>query len=143
MFQRLYIVKFAFLLSMVQVAIAVYLSITGINDGEFYNKLFFYSLSLSIVPILFGIAFLSFSNQSNSFISNSNGFVNKNILENGKSSQINETSMHLFALGLLFLCYNLIYSVIPLPNWIIFILPFILAIFILKNKQSLPLLEKE
>ncbi len=135
MFQKLYIIKFTFLLTVVQIALAVYLSLIGIVDGEFYNRLFFYSLSLSLIPILFGIIIFSLSSHENSFTTHSNGFVNKHTIEQSKNTQINDTSIHLFALGLLFLLYNLIFRILILPDWIIFVLPLLLAIVILKNNQ--------
>lgn len=98
MFVRNYIIRFGFLLTIMELALAVYLLIQGIGDGEFYNKMFFYSIFLSLIPIVFGIIIFSFSNHSTSYLEHSNGFVNENALKKSKTDQINDTSIYLLYL---------------------------------------------
>lgn len=139
---RLYIIRFAFFLTILQSALVVYLSVIGINDGEFYSKLFNYSLILSIVPIVFAILTFSFSSEPSNYVNQSNGFVNQNItktsIEKHKSVQINETSMYLLALDFVFVVYNFFFNILSLPFWVVFVFPLFLSILILKdNKRNL------
>ena len=143
MFLRNYLIRFSFLLVIVQLALAVYLVSVGIGDGEFYDKMFFYSMFLSLVPFIFGIIIFSFSNQTNSYLEKSNGFVNKNSLTDKKDNQINETSLYLFALGIGFFTYSFVFKLLALPNWLILILPIVLSLLILKNSQKINLLASD
>ena len=136
MIVRNYIIRFGFLLTIMQLSLAVYLFILGIGDGQFYDKMFFYSFFLSLIPIIFGVIIFSFPDSSNTFIDHSNGFVNKNSLKKTKANQINDTPIYLIALGLVFLLYNLIFRLFALPNWVIIIIPFSLAILIYLSRQK-------
>lgn len=139
MFVRNYIIRFGFLLTIMQLSIAVYLFIQGIGDGEFYDRMFFYSVFLSLIPIVFGIIIFSFYDQNNSYLNQSNGFVNTN-LKKSKTSQTNDTPIYLIALGLVFLVYNLVFRLFSLPNWIIILLPFVLAVLIFINRRKIELI---
>lgn len=139
MIQRDYIFKFAFLLSIIQSAIVVYLSVTGINDGQFYDKLFYYSLVLSLVPIVFAIILFGFSNLPDSYIKQTNVSVNGNIandnIEKNKGSQVHETSIYLIILGILGISYSVVFKFLSLPYWVIFAIPSFLSILIIRNNQ--------
>ena len=136
MFRRIYLIKFAFLLTVVQLSVAVYLLTIGIGDGMFYDKMFYYTMFLSLVPFIFGVILLSFPSQANTYLDQSNGFVNQNSMKKEKSSELNETTLQLFALGLLFLFYNILFRLLSLPNWIIIIIPLFLSLLIVKNNQK-------
>lgn len=138
MIVRNYIIRFGFLLTIMQLSIAVYLFIQGIGDGTFYDRMFFYSVFLSLIPIVFGIFIFSFYDQSNSYLDQSNGFVNTN-LKKSKNNQTNDTAIYLIALGLVFLVYNLLFRLLSLPNWIIILLPFVLAVLIFFNRRKIEL----
>ena len=142
MFRRIYLIKFAFLLTVVQLAVAVYLLVIGIGDGMFYDKMFFYTMFLSLVPFIFGVIILSFPSQTNTYLDQSNGFVNQNSIKKEKSSEINETAVQLFALGLLFLFYNILFKLLSLPNWIIIIIPLFLSLLIFKSNQKYQIIDE-
>lgn len=141
MFQRLYIFKFAFLLSIVQSAIVVYLSVIGINDGEFYDKLFDYSFVISLVPIVFAIILFGFSNLPDNYINQTNVSINGNVannnnIEKNKNIQVQKTSIYLMILGIIAIVYSLVFRILSLPYWIVFIFPSFLALIIMRNNQN-------
>lgn len=139
MILRDYIIKFAFLLSIIQSAIVVYLFVTGINDGEFYDKFFYYSLVLSLVPLIFAIILFGFSNFPDGYIKQTNvsvnGDITSNNFEKNKNMQVHETSLYLIILGFMGISYSVIFRFLSLPYWIVFALPSLLSILIIRNNQ--------
>lgn len=139
MILRDYIIKLAFLLSIIQSAIVVYLFVTGINDGVFYDKLFYYSLVLSLVPIVFAVILFGFSNLPDSYVKQTNvsvnGDITNNNFEKNKNIQVHETSLYLIILGILGITYSVVFRFLSLPYWIIFALPSILSLLIVRNNQ--------
>lgn len=135
MFLKVYLVKMSFLLSMVQLSLAVYLGIQQLTETQFYDRMFEYSIVLSLIPIIYAI-FYAIYNGSTTYEDFSNGFVNKN------SSILNkniDASIYLFAIGFLFLIFDTFFRVFSLPIWTNAIIPLILLVVLITNNKRVNL----
>ena len=141
MFTKIYFIKIAFLISIMQLSLAVYLAIQGFTDTEFYNRMFEYSIILSLIPIISALLIIGLINITNSYEDHSNGFVNKSNTVLGKNY---DSSLYLFSIGFCFLFFNTLFNVFSFPNWTNAIIPVVLAIVILlMNNQKVKIYHSE
>jgi hypothetical protein len=134
---KVYIIKFSFLLSIIQLSLAVYLLIQGYIELELYNYLFFYSIFLAFIPVIFGlIQFFTYTGQPFILNTHTNGFISKNAIKRDKSNQYHDLSIHLFGTGLMFIFYSIIVKIITPPIWIIAIAPLILSYVVFRNRTK-------
>jgi hypothetical protein len=134
--RKAFIVKFGLILLAIELFVIISLSLQELNLKQAYQSLFFYSVLIGVIPVLFSL-FIMFSDDSNAQAGQNYVIELENtlFLKNGET-HINGTGPFIFGLlilGIAIIIYSFSLSILAPPFWSAIIIPGITVLITLKK----------